>query len=120
MAAVLVVEDDGDIRDTLLEILQSASRPVFAAKDGQEALDLLHSGAVPNPCLVLLDWLMTGMSGEEFLERLRTRSYAPDLRVVLVSGYAPAAAGGWSPNVVGFLQKPFAIEELAALLDEYC
>jgi CheY-like chemotaxis protein len=104
----------------MFELLQDASRLVFTAKDGKEALDLLDTGVVVKPCLVLLDWLMTGMGGEEFLEQLRTRSYAPDLRVVLVSGYSPAAAGGWSPRVVGFLQKPFSVEALTALLDEYC
>jgi DNA-binding response OmpR family regulator len=114
MAAVLVVDDDGDLRVLLVELLQSTSRPVFAAKDGRAALDLLDWGAVPKPCLVLLDW--TGTGGDKFLEQLRTRIYAPDVRVILASG-GDTGVGGDFPSVVGFLQKPFNIEVLVAMLD---
>ena len=82
---LLVIEDDADIRESLIDLLKDAGHAVFTAGDGTEALRMLDAGAIPRPCLVLLDWLMKPMSGQQFLESIQDRSDAADLRVLIVS-----------------------------------
>jgi CheY-like chemotaxis protein len=70
---------------------------------------------------VLLDLGMWPMSGQEFLEELRTRPDAADFPVVLTSGTAPIPASARNaPGVVGVLGKPFAVDDAAAVLDRFC
>jgi CheY-like chemotaxis protein len=64
--AVLVVDDDADVREALAELVATSGRPVFTAADGGEALELLDADAVPRPCLVLLDLMMAPMDGRAF------------------------------------------------------
>ena len=85
--AVLVVDDDANLRETLAEVVETTGRRALMAKSGSDALSKLDSA--PRPCLVLLDLGMSPMSGQEFLEELRTRPDAADFPVVLTSGTAP-------------------------------
>ena len=73
---LLLIEDDADIRESLIDLLKEAGHAVVTAGDGTEALRMLDAGAIPRPCLVLLDWLMRPMSGEQFLEAIQDRSDA--------------------------------------------
>ena len=82
-AQVLVVEDDPDVRDSIVDLLH-AEVPwieVSSATDGMEALELLEQGAQPS--LALLDVMMPVMNGVEFLDTLRERRDArgPHLRL---------------------------------------
>jgi len=71
----LLVVDDDDI-DTIA--LERALRKlkllntIYRARDGQEALDKLRSGSIPEPYIILLDLNMPRMGGLEFLQVLRT------------------------------------------------
>src|SRR5690606_16492213 len=67
--AMLVVEADVDVRETLEDILESEGYTVTTAANGQEALERLSGAALP--CVVLLDLMMPVMNGREFLAALR-------------------------------------------------
>jgi CheY-like chemotaxis protein len=118
--AILLIEDDHEIRDALSELLQEAGHWVFGARDGQEALEMLETGAIPRPCLVLLDWVMHPISGGEFLEALQRRPDLAQLRVVVISGATNLEEARSHPSVVGVLQKPFDIDELLAIAHSHC
>ena len=119
--AVLVVEDDHDVRQIIAEAIADTGRQVFTAQDGTEALRLLDSPHVPRPCLILLDWTMAPMGGAAFLEQLEGRNDFDQLPILVTSG-SPSVGPGSSafPGVVGTLQKPFDLEDLLAVLDEHC
>lgn len=72
--ANLLVIDDDDIDVTALRRAMTKLKllnPVYRARDGLEGLELLRSGAIPAPYIILLDINMPRMNGLEFLEVLR-------------------------------------------------
>ncbi len=119
-AQVLVVEDDPDIRDAVVDLLEEQVPwiQVSSASDGLEALELLESGVMPS--LALLDIMMPVMNGIEFLDALRERKLAPDMRVVLVSAYVQLARQVNYPGITGLLPKPFQATDLLTIVRRHC
>jgi|CXWL01.1.fsa_nt_gi PAS domain S-box-containing protein len=111
---ILLIEDDGTLRQLLEELLRSAGYRVLAAKDGDDALRLASSG--PPPHLLLTDMVMPGRSGAEIAVELR--HLHPELHLVLMSGYSEADAGATAASELGavFLHKPFRNRALFAAL----
>ena len=118
--SVLVIEDDPDIRDSVVALLESEAPwvKVTSAGDGMEALELLEDGA--DPCLALLDIMMPVMNGLEFLDALRERGLGQEMQVVLVSGYVQLARHVQYPGVTGLLPKPFRADDLMAIVRRHC
>ncbi len=110
-ACVLVVEDEGDIRELAAAALGGMCREVFTAGDGIEALKIFrtHSAEID---LVLLDLTMPGMGGADcYREMCEIR---PDVRVMVCSGYAEemGASDILARGAIGFVSKPYTIETL--------
>lgn len=85
MAQVMIVDDHQDVREYAARIYEKAGHDTVAAANGRDALDLLHSGVMPD--LVLLDLMMPVMDGLSFLERVRAQPAWKDLRVVIYTGF---------------------------------
>lgn len=105
--AILVIEDDAGIRETLSDFLRSEGFRVDLARDGAEGLERI---AARRPDVVLVDLLMPGMNGRQFLARLRAEEATRSLPVVLMTGSRPAGETVAAADVV--LQKPFELDEL--------
>jgi signal transduction histidine kinase/CheY-like chemotaxis protein len=109
---ILVAEDQEDVRGLTVEYLTSLGYTVLAAEDGESALNLAErqSGQIH---LLLTDAMMPRMSGLALARRLRER--CPGVKVLYISGYANDAAAleGIGLENEPFLQKPFAMDELA-------
>lgn len=117
--SVVVVDDDGDVRENLQEILEREGFNVFAAKDGCEALKLIEQ--CRGRCLIVLDLLMPEMDGWEFLERQLAFPGAGSGRpIVVVSGAMDAPRALKMPGVVAVLMKPFELSEFVATVREHC
>jgi CheY-like chemotaxis protein len=98
-------------------MLQQIGYRVFTAGGAQEAIDLCLSSEVPIQMLIT-DVVMPKMGGRELAERLR--DFAPDLKVLFVSGYTGSAImhDGVLDAGTHFLQKPFTVEQLAGKVRE--
>ena len=114
---VLVVEDDDRVRNLIYRCLSRDGHTVFEARHGGEALALAEEQA-GHIDLLVSDVVMPGIDGIELSDQLRRRY--PDMRVLLVSGYAsrPGAGRRDLPSEVAFLQKPFGPRGLERKLDE--
>ena len=109
MARVLIVDDELDIRETIAELLRLEGHEPFEAADGEQALVRCRQ---LRPDLVLLDLMMPGMNGWDFRKaQLRDPAIAA-IPVVVVS----AVARNRDIPADGFLQKPFGLDDLLALV----
>jgi CheY-like chemotaxis protein len=115
---VLVVEDEAEVRAVLRETLESAGYTVLTAGNGAEAIELSasHPGSID---LLLTDVVMPGPSGPELAGRLIVQR--PSLRVLFISGYAPAATDAALHALpgTGFVSKPFDLDSLARTVHEF-
>lgn len=109
MARVLLIDDDPDIRDAVTEVLAYEGHEVVTASEGEQGLVRCRQ---VRPDLVLLDLMMPGMNGWDFLRTIRRDPALGDLQVVVVS------ALGRLPElpVHGFLPKPFGLDALVAMV----
>jgi CheY-like chemotaxis protein len=114
---VLVVEDDPDIREVLEEMLDAGGHHVLTASNGREALAVLDR--MTTPCLVLLDLMMPVMSGFAFLEELTQRPDKERVNVLLISANAQVEQAARGKGVVGFVRKPFDLDDVLALVDNH-
>ncbi|GIL40251.1 ATP-binding protein [Roseiterribacter gracilis] len=112
-ARILVVDDDEDVRVTIVELLQQLGYRVIAAADGLTALNLLQREQGIE--LLLTDVAMPEINGVETARRARLMR--PHLRVLFVSGYADLAQFGSDLADQDVLKKPYRLSELATRID---
>jgi len=111
--AVLIVDDDPDMRLYLRSCLRGLTSPferVIEAADGLEALRLVRSGAVT---LVISDVVLPGLDGRRLTRAIRDDVALSHVSVLLISG--EVVLGESSAD--GFLTKPFNTHQLLAALD---
>lgn len=112
MAAVLVVDDERDIREAMTEALVEAGFQVIAARDGEEALRKLRAF---HPSVVLLDLTMPGMNGWQFREAQRADPDVAEIPVIVVTALGRPAG----VDAAVTIQKPFGVEELIRAVRRY-
>lgn len=111
-AAILLVDDEDLVRVGTSEMLADLGYEVVAASSGAEALHLLRAGEEFD--LMITDYLMPGMNGVELAEE--AKRLAPDMIVMLVTGYSTIAEGPGS--TLPRLAKPFRQADLAEFVAE--
>ncbi len=118
MAKILVVEDSAVFRDVLIDILETLDHEVQGVMNGKEALTVLEEA---HPDLMITDYIMPEMDGEELLRTVRGRGW--DFRVIVMSGGADVKGVSFKHlfddlAVWKFLDKPFKVPELMAMLED--
>ncbi len=114
---ILVVDDDLDILEWTSMLLKSAGYVVLTATDGKGALDRLREGTIPS--LILLDLMMPGMNGWQFLDELHRDPSLTAIPVVIVSGGSYREREIKSLGVAGYLKKPFDASQLFATVEQF-
>ncbi len=109
---VLLVEDDGQVREVVAVALREAGYTVLEARGGMAALAMLE-GRRERVDLLVVDLVMPGMGGRDLVERWRLRH--PEARALFISGYTDSTAHqqGGLPGGAAFIQKPFTPRALA-------
>jgi two-component system phosphate regulon response regulator PhoB len=110
---ILVVEDESDLAVLLTFNLEAEGYVVESVERGDEAELLLAQNA---PDLVILDWMLPGVSGLEICRRLRARESTRTMPVIIVTARGEEAERvlGLSVGADDYIVKPFSVPELAA------
>src|SRR5260370_7132750 len=87
---ILVVDDEAESRDALAELLSKEGYAVICAQNGRRALDFL---TWMTPALIILDLMMPGMSGWEFLAQHKHDPSIPSVPLVLLTHTTPPPSG---------------------------
>ena len=108
-ADILVIDDDPDVRGFIVASLAELGYRVRAADDGASGLALF---AEDRPDLVVIDFVMPGLSGAEVARAILDA--VPDQRLLFVSGYSETAAITRAAPDAPLLTKPFRADALDA------
>ncbi len=116
---VLVVEDDTDIRDSLLDALDDQGVAAIGAVNGRDALNQLANATVL-PCLILLDLMMPVMDGRAFRKAQLSDDRLASIPVVVISAFRDVTAGAAELAAAEVLKKPVKLNELLRITREHC
>jgi PAS domain S-box-containing protein len=113
--AVLLIDDDVIVRETVEALLGSLGYSVHAAPDGLSALCTLDEQDL-SPAIIVLDVVMPGLSGQPLFRELNKR--LPNTPVILISGYSldQTVQDLLAAGARELVQKPFSLETIASTL----
>src|SRR6478672_4876472 len=113
MTKILIVEDEGGLRQGLEINLRHENYETVTAADGEEAIRLFHS---EQPDLVLLDLMLPKKSGFEVLDHIRKISKVPAI-LLTARGQETDKVRGLRSGADDYVTKPFGVQELFARID---
>lgn len=118
MKKVVLVEDNRNIRENATEMLELAKYKVYAAADGQEAMQIIRS---QRPSLILCDIYMPVMDGYEVLEKVKEDPVLNSIPVVFLTALSEEAEvkKGLEMGAVHYIVKPFDDDELLKVVAAY-
>ena len=110
-AAILIVDDEANLRKTLAEILSARGYSILEADDGATAVELLRDAT---PDLIFSDWRMRQMGGEKFLQHLRGEPRLASIPVIVITafGSSHSAIEAIRLGAYDFVTKPFDLDEI--------
>lgn len=115
---VLVVEDDLDIRETVIDALLDEGYTAIGAVDGVDALQQLRA-MQDLPELILLDLMMPRMNGMEFCAEKNADPRWSAIPIVILSADAQAAQRAQACGAADCLRKPVKLDMLYATVSRF-
>src|SRR5262245_11605527 len=114
LGAILVVDDDAEMRELLHDVLKDRGHEITTAGSGQEALRLL---AEQDYAVVLTDLRMKRMQGTELLAEIKC--LYPDIGVILMTGFGSVdnAVEAMKGGASDYLTKPVKNDELVRVVE---
>lgn len=106
---ILIVDDEPMVRETIATVLRDEGYDVDLADDGADALRKLDAH---RPDAVLLDLMMPGMNGRQFLTAIRNERGLTDLPVVVMTAVHGVGQRALSLGATDIVEKPFDVDEL--------
>ena len=115
---VLVVDDNAHMRKLVVTILQAFGVvQIFEAETGERALHVLRES---NPDVIVLDWVMEGMSGLEVIHAIRTNPQTPNpfVPVIMLTGHTSMdhVRQARDAGVNEFIAKPVSVKTMMSRL----
>jgi len=110
---VLVVEDEAAIREMIAFALERAGMQVHLAADSREALASISQH---RPDIILMDWMMPGVSGIDLTRRLRREPYTEEIPIIMLTARVSEddKVSGLEAGTDDYVIKPFSPRELLA------
>jgi two-component system alkaline phosphatase synthesis response regulator PhoP len=116
MAKILVAEDEKDIRELVELTLKLAGHSVTSAANGEEAI---KSAKKEHPDLILLDFRMPRMNGDEAAQKLKAMDEFTNTPIAFLTARdQDAEISGMIANGMEFINKPFSIDQLTRRVNE--
>ncbi|HVW98440.1 MAG TPA: response regulator [Mucilaginibacter sp.] len=116
---ILVIEDDKDIRDTIVYILEEEGYDVVSSGDSK----ILKRVTEHDPALILMDnWLTEWKSdanGQQLSRELKTNPKTQHIPVIIISAVSNIKQIAEEGLADSYLKKPFDMHELTALVKKY-
>jgi len=112
-ASILIVEDEADLRELMRYNLEAEGFRVATAESGDEAVERIRDGV---PDLILLDWMLPGLSGIELCRRWRGREETARTPIIMITarGEEDERVRGLATGADDYVVKPFSVPELHA------
>jgi two-component system, OmpR family, phosphate regulon response regulator PhoB len=112
-ANILLVEDEPAIQELIAANLQHAGHHVIRAGDAERALGIVKHAL---PDLLLIDWMLPGMSGISLARQLRREERTRDIPIILLTARGSEAdkIAGFEAGADDYVTKPFSPRELLA------
>ena len=109
-AMILVVEDEPAIQELVVLNLQQAGHRPVVADSAEQALALMRESL---PDMILLDWMLPGMSGVEFARRLKADGRTRDVPIIMLTarGDEQDKITGLETGADDYITKPFSPRE---------
>ena len=117
-ARILVVDDDPAVQKLIIALLNRAAMEALSALDATEAAQILRKPPLPDA--IVLDLMMPGISGMEFLRQMRQKSVFDDIPVVILSAIVDPEQirEGLNSGADRYLTKPYLASNLVATLQD--
>jgi DNA-binding response OmpR family regulator len=116
---ILVIEDDKDIRDTIVYILEEENYKVISSEDSK----ILKSIEEIRPDLILLDnWLTDWKSdanGQQLSKSLKSAPATSHIPIIIISAVSNIKEIAEAGQADGYLRKPFDLTELTAIVNKH-
>jgi two-component system phosphate regulon response regulator PhoB len=112
-ATILIVEDEADLSELMRYNLEAGGFHVVTAESGDEAVERIRDGV---PDLILLDWMLPGLSGIELCRRWRSREETARTPIIMITarGEEEERVRGLAIGADDYVVKPFSMPELVA------
>ena len=112
---IVIAEDDEGILDSMKIMLEMEGYEVKTTVDGKDLHDLKADLAD----LLLLDIWLAGMDGRDICKKLRSQEHTKHLPIILMSASKEAGKTAKEVGADDFLEKPFELDELVAMVAKY-
>jgi CheY-like chemotaxis protein len=113
---VLIVEDEFDIASTMELVLEMENHEVRLCSNGQEALSILASEALPD--LIISDLMMPVMDGYELTKEIRSHKRYDSIPLILSSAAPLNMSKVDQKSYQGFIRKPFDLDNFLELVNK--
>ena len=113
VATILIVEDETDLSELMRYNLEAEGFRIVSAESGDEAVERIRDGV---PDLILLDWMLPGLSGIELCRRWRSREETARTPIIMITarGEEEERVRGLATGADDYVVKPFSMPELVA------
>ena len=112
---ILIVDDNEGIVVSLTMVLEHGGYKVVSLMSGIEAKNI----KAPFPDLILLDIWMPSITGLEVCRHLKAHKNTKDIPIIMTSAYPDAATSALLAGADGFIEKPYTLEKIFALIEEH-